>query len=99
MRRGCPRDPRKEQFWRDHVQRWSASGLRIRAYCRRYGLAEASFHAWRRTLAARDRAAATAAAAPVELVLPNGWLLRLPAGFAPDSLRAVLALVPEGPPC
>jgi|SRR5438445_9837142 len=51
---GKPRDPRKERFWRDTLARWQASGLSIRAFCRRHHLAEASFHGWRRTLAQRQ---------------------------------------------
>jgi hypothetical protein len=113
MPRGHPRDPRKEQFWRDHLHRWQRTGGSIRAYCRRHDLAEASFHAWRRTLARRDRGTAAtpavtfvpihvrheAAPAPLELVLGNGWLLRIPAGCAAETLRAVLALAAEGPSC
>jgi hypothetical protein len=53
MSKGQPRDPRKEQFWRDHLKRWHASALTIRDYCARHHLAEASFYAWRRTLAQR----------------------------------------------
>ena len=55
MTPGKPRDPRKEQFWRDTLARWQASGLAIRAFCARHRLAESAFHAWRRTLAQRDR--------------------------------------------
>ncbi len=32
MSQGRPRDPRKEQIWRDHLHRWQGSGLAIRAY-------------------------------------------------------------------
>jgi hypothetical protein len=55
MTQGKPRDPRKEQFWRDTLARWQASGLSIGAFCARHRLSEAAFHAWRRTLAQRDR--------------------------------------------
>ena len=55
MTLGKPRDPRKEEFWRDTVTRWQASGLSIRAFCARHRLTESTFHAWRRTLAQRDR--------------------------------------------
>jgi transposase-like protein len=49
------RDPQKEHFWRRHVQRWQRSRLSVRDYCRRHQLGEASFYAWRRTLAERAR--------------------------------------------
>jgi transposase-like protein len=57
MPKGHPRDPRKERYWRQLLQRWQRSGLSIRAFCNRQGCSEASFHAWRRTLAQRDRPA------------------------------------------
>jgi len=44
----------REQFWRRHINQQSASQLSIRAYCRRHGLKEHSFHSWRRTIAKRD---------------------------------------------
>jgi transposase-like protein len=43
-----------EQFWRRHLRRQAQSGLSIRGYCRRHGLADASFHHWRRTIRQRD---------------------------------------------
>ena len=52
------RDAAKERTWQRHVARWRRSGLSIRDYCGREGLAEANFYAWRRTLAARDRQSA-----------------------------------------
>ena len=67
MPHGHPRDPRKERYWRRLLQRWQRSGLAIRAFCRQQGCSEASFHAWRRTLAQRDRQTAPAPA-PVTFV-------------------------------
>jgi transposase len=51
----------KEQYWRGVVLRWQRSGLTVRAYCDQHGLSEPSFYVWRRTIAARDRQAATTA--------------------------------------
>lgn len=48
---------RKEQEWREIVERWAGSGMSVRAFCEERGLSEPSFYAWRRTLAARDRLA------------------------------------------
>lgn len=60
----------KEEFWRRMVRGWRRSGLSVRAFCRRHGLAEPSFYAWRRTLAQRDAAPPTAAPAflPVRVI-------------------------------
>ena len=48
------RDPQREQFWRETIGRQAASGLNVREFCRRDGLAETSFFAWRRTIRQRD---------------------------------------------
>src|SRR5437016_3390052 len=48
------RDGGKEQFWRRIVRQWGKSGQSVSAFCRQRGLSEASFYAWRRTLARRD---------------------------------------------
>lgn len=47
------RDVAKERFWRGVVKRQAASGLSVRAFCRRERLSEPSFYAWRRTLVER----------------------------------------------
>ena len=51
------RDPDKEAYWRRHVAGQAESGLSIRNYCQRQGLAEPSFYLWRRELTLRDREA------------------------------------------
>src|ERR1700683_4951639 len=57
MSSGKQRSISKERFWRRLVRQWRGSGLSARAFCEKHGLAEASFYAWRRTLAERDAAA------------------------------------------
>jgi transposase len=57
MARHGQRDLGKERFWRRLVSGWRRSGLSIRDYCDHHQVSEASFYAWRRTLAARDAAA------------------------------------------
>src|SRR3954454_3118808 len=116
MPQGKPRDPRKEQHWRQLLERWQDSGLSVRVFCRRHRLAEPTFYAWRRTLAQLPSPDAAAAepltfvsldirhdtpsppAPALELVLGNGRLLRIPQGFDPAALRALLAVL-EGPSC
>ena len=58
-RRGAPRDLGKERFWRRLLQLWRRSGRSIRAFCAEHRVREGSFHAWRRTIADRDRQLAT----------------------------------------
>jgi hypothetical protein len=54
MPTGKPRNPQKERFWRQMLKRWHSSGLTVQVFCRQCQLSQASFYAWRRTLAARD---------------------------------------------
>ncbi len=53
--KGPRRDPSKEKFWRRVLSEQADGGRDVRAFCRARGLAETSFYAWRRTIAARDR--------------------------------------------
>lgn len=47
------RDPRRERRWREIIERQAASGLSVRAFCRREGLGESSYWYWKRELAYR----------------------------------------------
>ena len=59
MAPGRARDEQKERQWRRWIDQWRASGLSVRAFCARHGLATASFYALAaRAAAARGRAAA-----------------------------------------
>ena len=109
MSTGKPRDPRKEQLWRQRLRQWRASGLTIRAFCDRHGLAEPSFYAWRRELERRRPAPAfvpvrvvpdegPAPTSTIELVLPGNRTVRLSPGFDTGTLRQLLAVL-EGTPC
>lgn len=49
------RDVGKQALWREVLARHGASGLSVAEFCRREGLSQPSFYAWRRTLAERDR--------------------------------------------
>ena len=48
----------KERFWRRMLRQWGSSGLSIRDFCAQRQISEASFYAWRRTIAERDAEAA-----------------------------------------
>lgn len=96
------RDAGREQFWRDAVAAWRRCGVSVRAFCRRRDLPEASFYFWRRTLQERDEQQATARAAtfvpvrvvpdaPVEIVLPSGLVMRVPAGAQAATVATLVA--------
>ena len=95
-----PRDPRREQFWRNVIAGWKKSDLSIRDYCSECHLSEANFHAWRRELAKRDQTTPPAltflpvhvrAEAIVEVVLPNGLVVRVSAGACAATVAALVA--------
>jgi transposase len=109
MAQGKPRDAQKERQWRQTIREWRQSGLSVRVFCARRGLAQPSFYTWRRELAKRDaeggafvpvrvlgEARPTAA---LEVVLEGGRRLRVAAGFDPATLRQLLAVLEEPPPC
>jgi transposase len=58
--KGPVRDMKKEQQWRERMQRWQQSGESVRAFCRREGLHESAFFAWRRELERRRQERQTA---------------------------------------
>ena len=103
------RDPQREQFWRETMAGWSASGLTVRAYCRRHRLTETAFHYWRRELRRRGATPApstspafvpvTVVPAPaVEVRCPSGHVVTIPVADG-ETLRRVFAALVEGPPC
>ena len=119
-----PADPRKQQYWLQHIQRWQDSNLSVRDYCDRLQLSEASFYSWKRTLQQRGLLTYTvpsdarsprapspdalrfvpvtvselvSTAGRIGLVLPDGCIVRLMAGFDAQSLRQLLAVLRERP--
>lgn len=105
-------DASKERQWLDLVRRWQQSQLTVRAFCQRHRLSEPSFYSWRRVLRQRGlldevsaavafvpvQVALAAAAPAIEVVLAQGRVLRVPAGFDAELLRQLL-LVLEEPAC
>jgi hypothetical protein len=71
-RRQWRRDPAKERRWRRMVRRWEKSGLSVREFCDWQALSEASFYAWRRELAVRDREAPSGRESPLNGLASNG---------------------------
>jgi hypothetical protein len=109
---GAKRDPKKEAFWRKLIGGRAKSGLSIRAWCRRRGVNEVSFHWWRRELARRDTEPPQAAFIPVrvvpdnvpeahggiEIVLSGGRLVRVNGHVDRQALADVLSVL-ETAPC
>jgi hypothetical protein len=110
---GRRRDSEREQYWRTTVARWRASGLSIRAFCRRQRLTESAFHFWRRELLLRESAEATAvpgsptfvpvtviptATVAVEVRCPSGHVVTLSA-YDASSLKSLFAALAPGAAC
>lgn len=96
------RDLVKERHWRRTVRRWRSSGLSVREFCDWQSLSEASFYAWRRELAKRDREAAAAAssnATAAGKTKGNGSGLEPLPSFVPVHVVAEVALAADGRPC
>ena len=94
------RDPRREQFWRQTIAAWSRSEQSIRGFCSAQQLSEASFHAWRRELAKRDRSPSRSVKflpvhvhgeALIEVSLPDGLVVRAPAAIDATTIAALVA--------
>jgi hypothetical protein len=97
------------QAWVERLARFAAAGLSPAPFCAAEGVSVASFYVWKRRLTApagHDTTPAprllpvrlTSAAAPVELVLPSGLVLRVPPEADPATLAALLRLLGL-PPC
>ena len=90
----------KEQYWRDRIEQWQASGQTVRVFCAEHALSEPSFYSWRRTNRLRDqdgvlppvdctmrpRSAARPTFVPVRIVSPG----KAPAGVG--GLELTLAM-------
>lgn len=96
---------RAEQ-WGEIIGQQRTSGVSVRAFCRQRGLCDHTFYMWRKRLAneqdVRFALVETNAApglgngnATLELAMPGGECLRIPAGIDAATLRTVLAVLRE----
>src|SRR5262245_24488371 len=100
-------DPARERLWRKRLARWKASGLKVHEFCDREGVTPTAFAHWRKELAARGARRAGSAkpgfvpvhpkppADPLEVALPGGRVVRVPPGFDPAHLRAIVAALED----
>ncbi len=105
------RNQAREQFWRDTIAAWQESGQSIRAFCAARGVSEATFFARRRELIDRKQSGPSADQPPaphfvpvhivpdpmVEVVLPGGLVVRVPAAVDPAAVARLVAALGEGP--
>jgi transposase len=93
--------------WAERLRRFAQSGLRPAQFCAQEGVSLPSFYAWKRRLTADAAPAAPAAsraprllpvrlpdaAAPLELALPGGAVVRIAPGADEATLRCLLRLL------
>ena len=103
------RDPAKEALWRKRLQRFAASGLSVREFCKREQVTESAFYAWRRTIGERDGAGNSEPAfvpavingeaqdnEPLVLALTSGLELHVPPATPAERVaELVRALQPQ----
>ena len=99
------RNQAREQFWRDTIAAWRQSGQSVRAFCAAHGLSEATFFARRRELIDRKPSGTCANQPPapgfvpvkvvpdptIEVVLPGGLVVRVPAAADPVVVAHLVA--------
>lgn len=104
----CAEETTPSVYWRETearavLERLDDSGLSVRGFAQREGLNVQRLYRWRRALARGDGAPAPSfveivrgtKAPVVEVVLPSGAVLRVPAGFDGETVRR-LVVVLEG---
>src|SRR5262245_37506763 len=94
-------DPRREQMWRELIAAWGESGEAVREFCRQRRIAEPRFYAWRRTLQEQQQPQGqpapmlvpvrVVANGTLEVVLPTGLIVRVPAGADADAAAQLVA--------
>ena len=97
--------------WAERLERFAAGNHTVVAFCAAEGVSESNFYLWRRRLARSSDsvpnrpkivpirvAPPPAPATPIELALPSGTVLRLPADARPELIVAILRGL-EGRPC
>jgi hypothetical protein len=101
------RDPQVEQFWRQTIAAWKRSAQTAAAFAAAQGVSVASLYAWRQELARRD--AEQPPPAPtfvpvhvvpegrVEVLLPSGLIVRVPAAADPAAVARLVAALGVAP--
>ena len=109
MTSGSLREDRKEALWRRLVRQQADSGLCVRAWCGRHKVKVSQFYWWRTELARRDAQKSKAAFVAVrvcedalvgqegsiEIVLGNGWRIRVAGRVDRQMLVDVLAVLED----
>ena len=101
---GIQRIHRSEDEIQEILDRLEESGLSVRAFCQAEGLAESSVHKWRKTFQESSHPLLRpvrrvpsqdflVASDLVEIFMPTGIRVRVPAGISSDRLFDLLQVV------
>ncbi|MCW8128357.1 IS66 family insertion sequence element accessory protein TnpA [Microbulbifer halophilus] len=89
----------KSDFWQQHIDAWKGSGLSQTAYCQRHDLKLSTFTYWRNKQNKGRRKLVPVSMpvqdAPVELALPGGIHMQLPASALEQTLPLIWRLIRE----
>lgn len=96
----------KAEYWQGIVDQFQQSGQAVQAFCTERGLSVPSFYQWKRRLRDGDAAAASGIlpvkllpAAPsdlaetIQVVTPNGFVVRVNASLSTEALARLLRTV------
>src|SRR5262245_56356205 len=95
------------QLWVERLQRFTDSGATVVAFCHQEGISSHAFYYWKNTLLPHAPDAdqprllpvrLLQPAAPVEIALPNGCVLRPAPGCDLDFIRSLVGAL-GGEPC
>lgn len=107
-----PNRVEREQFWREILAAFTASGVSVRVFCRERGVPEKRFYTWRRKLglspvtrtspAHSDRNTTFVPVRIVsdltaEITLPGGLSIRLPVSADPAHVARLVAALRSHP--
>ena len=90
----------RRELWRQRIAQQETSGHSVRVFCRKQGLTEAAFYAWRQRLGKQtpsvrfalvETKPAEDTVPPIELMLASGDRLRIPHDAV--TLKLVLAVL------
>ncbi len=91
-----------QKYWEDHILKWSQSYKSQKQYCKEQNLAAGSFGYWKRKITKKDEgiklveikdAATHHPASFVELISPDGIIIRFREDISPGGLKNIFSVL------
>ncbi len=94
----------KRKFWENHIERWRASGLSQRAYCKQHDLIIHRFYDWKRRIIPADKphisflpvaltGSSTRKHPSVRIHTPNGFTIEVENQIGSTEIGRLLKMV------